>query len=628
MNTTREGVFVCGPFADPKDIPETVMSASAASAKVMTLLAEARFSMVAEKEYPPELVVSDQEPRVGVFICHCGTNIAGVVDVAEVADYALGLPDVIMADHNLFTCSTDTQARIREAVKEHSLNRVVVASCTPRTHERLFQDTIREAGLNFYLFEMANIRDQCSWVHRDYPEEATEKAKDLVRMAVAKVRLVEPLGRKSLEFNHDALVIGGGLAGMTAALDLADQGFQVSLVEREANLGGNMRHLHFLLSHANPQELLAEKIRKTLSHPNIHVFLNAEVESFEGSLGKFKTQLKVDSSSNPVIHHGVTIVATGGQAYQPTEYQYGQDERVTTQMELEATLVNQPEEIDSLDSVVMIQCVGSRTPERPYCSRLCCGQAVKNALEIKRVSPDTEVYVLYRDMRTYGLLEQYYRRAREKGVMFLRFEADSPPEVKASENGQAKMHVIVHDAMLGTEIALPADQVVLSVATLPQPDAGKLAQLLKVPLTQDGFFQEAHLKLAPVDFATEGIFLCGMAHYPKKAVTESVIQASAAAARAATVLSQKAIDIEPTISHVRNERCDGCAYCVDPCPYNAITLVEYETEDGQTKKRVVVDETLCKGCGTCQATCPKDAIFISHFRLDQLRAMTMAALDL
>ncbi|MBI3362774.1 MAG: FAD-dependent oxidoreductase, partial [Chloroflexi bacterium] len=420
LNTTRDGVYVCGPFAEPKDIPETVMSASAAAARAMTLLAEARHTLVRPKEYPPELDVTGQEPRVGVFVCHCGTNIAGVVDVAAVTEYARSLPNVVLADHNLFTCSTDSQAKIRAAIKEYSLNRVVVASCTPRTHEPLFQNCIREAGLNFYLFELANIRDQCSWVHRDFPAEATEKAKDLVRMAVAKARLVEPLQRKSLEFNHDALVIGGGLAGMTAANELADQGFQVSLVERQGELGGNMRHLHFLLSHADPQGLLEKLVQRTLNHPNIQAFLGAEIAAFEGSVGKFKTTLRPHPPSPPllttknpssgeggvrrhadaspplpnrafpvrergwggeaVIHHGVVIVATGAKPYQPTEYLYGQDPRVLTQLELEEQLANRQLPIKNLKSVVMIQCVVSRTPERPYCSRLCCGQAVKNAL--------------------------------------------------------------------------------------------------------------------------------------------------------------------------------------------------------------------------------------------------------
>ncbi len=666
LNTSREGIYVCGPFAEPKDIPETVIQASGAAAKAMTLLADVRGTMVAPKVYPPEMDVTGQPPRVGVFVCHCGTNIAGVVDVAAVTEYARTLPDVAYADRNLFTCSTDSQAKIRAAIKEHNLNRVVVASCTPRTHEPLFQNCIREAGLNFYLFELANIRDQCSWVHREFPAQATDKAKDLVRMAVAKSRLTEPLQRKSLEFNHDALVIGGGLSGMTAALELADQGFLVSLVERAGELGGNLRHLHFLLNHTDPQGLLRRLSERTLHHPNIRAFLNAEIVAVEGSVGKFKTTLRrkdeggrMKDETEPgtgfppsafilhplediVVQHGVVIVATGAQPYHPTEYLYGQDERVLTQLELEERLASPQSEIRNLKSIVMIQCVGSRTPERPYCSRLCCSQAVKNALQIKRVSPQTEVYVLYRDIRTYGLLEQYHRQAREAGVLFVRFEADRPPQVAAesevSDFGQRQetldsgnqnkppLQVVVHDAMLGADVMLEADRVVLSVATVPQADAGEMAQLLKVPRTQDGFFQEAHLKLRPVDFANEGIFLCGMAHYPKKAFTESISQAAAAAGRAATVLAKRVITVEPSISHVVEEKCDGCAYCVDPCPFKAITLIEYQNAAGQTKKRVVVDETACKGCGTCQATCPKGAIFVWHFKLDQLRAMTMAAL--
>ncbi|HET6496401.1 MAG TPA: FAD-dependent oxidoreductase, partial [Thermoleophilia bacterium] len=627
LNTTREGVFVCGPLAEPKDIPETVMSASAAAARAMTLLADARHTLVRPIEYPTEIDVTGQAPRIGVFICHCGTNIAGVVDVAAVTEYARTLPDVVLADHNLFTCSTDSQATIREAIAEHDLNRVVVASCTPRTHEALFQNTIREAGLNFYLFELANIRDQCSWVHRDEPESATDKAEDLVRMAVAKVRMVEPLQRKALEFNHDALVIGGGLAGMKAALELADQGFGVSIVERQAELGGNMRHLRFMLSHSDPAGMLADLIERTLGHPGVHTVLGAEIASFEGSLGKFRTTLQAAGGASPLleeitIQHGVVIVATGAEAYHPSEYLYGQDDRVMTQIDLEEAIADRPDDIRQLKSVAMIQCVGSRSEERPYCSRICCAQAVKNALAIKRISPETSVYVLYRDMRTYGFIEPFYREAREADVLFVRFEADAPPEVQA--NGS--LQVIVHDALLDADVRLDVDRLVLSVATVPQPDASDLASLLKVPLTEDGFFQEAHLKLRPVEFASDGIFLCGMAHYPKKAVAESAMQALAAVGRAATILGNRVIEIEPTISHVIEEKCDGCAYCVDPCPFNAIELVEYEDDTGQAKKRVVVDETACKGCGTCQATCPKAAIFVWHYKTEQLRAMTMAAL--
>ena len=624
IRTTRDGVFVCGAFAEPKDIPETIISASGAAAKAMVLLAEGRHTLVQPREYPPERDVRGEEPRVGVFVCRCGSNIAGIVGVESVVEYAAGLKNVVHAEENMFTCSSDTQAHIREMIEEHGLNRVVVASCTPRTHEKLFQSTIREAGLNFYLFEMANIRDQCSWVHRDFPEEATEKAKDLVRMAVAKVRLFEPLQRKSMEFCHDALVIGGGLVGMAAALDLADQGFKVSLVERDGVLGGNMRHLHYLLGDDNPQTLLREYTERTLAHPNIQTFLDAEIESFEGSLGRFQSTLKSNNGHDGfVIDHGVTIVATGAQPYTPTEYLYGQDERITTQWQLEEQLALTPDKIRGMESIVMIQCVGGRNEEHPYCSRLCCSQAVKNALVIKEINSEIEVYILYRDIRTYGLMEKYYRQAREAEVVFLRFEDDMPPQVTAD----GALQVRVHDAMLDTEIMIEADQVVLSVATVPQSDAADVAQLLKVPRTADGFFQEAHLKLAPVDFANAGIYLCGMAHYPKRVVTESLIQASAAAARATTVLSRDTIEIEPTISHVVDEKCDGCAYCVDPCPYDAITLIEYEDEEGAIKKTVEVDEALCKGCGTCMATCPKAAIFVWHYRPEQLFAMTMAALE-
>ncbi|MDH5508456.1 MAG: 4Fe-4S binding protein, partial [Anaerolineae bacterium] len=452
----------------------------------------------------------------------------------------------------------------------------------------------------------------------------TEKAKDLVRMAVAKVRLVEPLQRKSLALNPDALVIGAGLSGMTAALELADQGFQVSLVEKQAELGGNMRHLHFLYNDLDPRSFLDEVIRRTQGHPNIHLFTGAQVQSFEGGVGKFQSTLSFSNGhADMVINHGITILATGGQPYQPTEYLYGQDADVLTQIELEEQLAHSPQVFQDMKSVVMIQCVGSRNQERPYCSRLCCNQAIKNSLELKRINPNLEVFVLYRDIRTYGLQEKYYRQARQAGVVFLRFDEHDPPLV--FRDGQAK--VLVHDCMLDSDMVLDADRVILSVATIAQPDAKDVAQLLKVPLTPDGFFQEAHMKLAPVDFATEGIYLCGLAHYPKKAINESMVQSIAAAGRAAAVLSQQAIDIEPTISQVVEEKCDGCAYCVDPCPYNAITLVEYQDENGQIKKRVVVDESSCKGCGTCQATCPKNAIFVWHFKLDQLRAMTMAALE-
>jgi len=624
LETSRDGIFACGPFTEPKDIPETVMQASGAAAKAMSLLASARGTLITPKVYPPETDTSGQEPRVGVFVCHCGTNIAGVVDVKQVAEYARTLPNVVHAETNLFTCSTDTQERIKTAVRELGLNRVVVASCTPRTHENLFRHTTREASLNPYFFEMANIRDQCSWVHTHQPEAATRKAQDLVRMAIAKVRLLEPLQRSSFPINRSALVIGGGLSGMTAALEIADQGFRVYLVEREKVLGGHMRQIHYLLEDTDPVDFLRGIVKRVQENGRIHVITNAQVIEFEGSLGCFKTTVSVNGNERRQIEHGVVIVATGAEEFKPSgQYLYGQDPRVLTQLELEQRLASPIPNTQYPTSVVMIQCVGSRDAEHPYCSRLCCGQAIKNALRIKQFWPKTQVHILYRDIRTYGFLESYYRQAREAGILFQRFEDDQMPAV--TKDGD-RLKVTFVDAMLGEEMTLQPDLLALSVAIVPRADAPELAKMLKVPLTQDKFFLEAHMKLRPVDFATEGIFVCGLAHYPKRVLREAVAQACAAAARAATILSKEAVELEPILSHVNEDKCDGCAYCVDPCPFKAIKLIEYQA-NGQTKKRVQIDSSACKGCGTCQATCPKGAVFVSHFKLDQLRAMVMAALE-
>ncbi|HXZ28794.1 MAG TPA: FAD-dependent oxidoreductase [Terriglobales bacterium] len=623
--SSREGIYVAGPFTEPKDIPETVVQASAAAALGLSLLKDARGMLITPKVYPPEREVAGEEPRIGVFVCHCGTNIAGVVNVPAVVQYAQTLPNVVYAENNLYTCSNDTQERIKEKVSEHGLNRVVVASCTPRTHEALFRNTIREQGLNPYLFEMANIRDQCSWVHMHEPEKATEKAKDLLRMAVAKARLLEPLRSRSLEIQRACLVIGGGLAGMSAALAVAGQGFDVFLVEKEAELGGSLRTVRYLLNGEQPQEELRRLVEQVRQNEKIHLFLEASIESMAGSIGDFHTKIAAHGETTEVAH-GTVIVASGAAGYRPQEYLYGQRPEVLTQWELEQRLegdgsflraqAGQPPK-----SVVMIQCVGSRTRERAYCSRVCCTEAIKNALRIKELSPETHVSILYRDIRTYGFHESYYTLARQKGVVFARYDEERKPEV--SGNGEG-LQISVYDQVLGMTIGLHADLVVLSAATVANPDNPKLAQLLKVPLTEDGFFLEAHRKLRPVDFATDGIFLCGAAHSPM-AVREAVAQAAGAAARAGTILSRPVIDLEATVSHVVEEACDGCAYCVDPCPFHAITLIEYQA-DGETKKRVKVDEAVCKGCGTCMATCPKNAIFVWNFRPEQLLAEVHAAL--
>jgi heterodisulfide reductase subunit A-like polyferredoxin len=620
--TTRKGIYVAGPFAEPKDIPETVMQASAAAAQVLSLLKDARGGLITPKVYPSEREVGGEEPRIGIFVCHCGTNIAGVVNVPAVVEYARTLPSVVYAENNLYTCSNDSQERIKEKITEHKLNRVVVASCTPRTHEPLFRNTLREVGLNPYLFEMANIRDQCSWVHMDEPERATEKSKDLVRMAVAKSRLLEPLPRRSIKIQKSALVIGAGLAGMTAALELASQGFEAYLVEKTEELGGNLRHIHYLLNGEKPQDELKRWKEMVRLNDKVHLFTGATIESIGGSIGNFKTRIRAQGETTEVAH-GVVIVSTGAREYQPKEYLHGQDERVVTQRQLEERLARGNGYLaadGNPKGVVMIQCVGSRDSERPYCSRVCCAEAIKNALKIKALSPQTPVYVLYRDIRTYGFKESYYTLARQQGVIFIRYEEDRKPEV--SRNGPG-LEVSVFDQTLGMPLAISADLVVLSAGICPDEDNRKIGQFLKVPLNSEGFFLEAHMKLRPVEFMTDGVFLCGLAH-SAKGIDESILQAQAAAARAATILSQDSLELGANISQVIDEKCDGCAYCVDTCPFKAITLLEYQWQ-GSVKKVVEANESICKGCGCCQATCPKCGILIKGFTLDQIKAQIHAA---
>jgi len=624
VETNREGIYAIGPFTEPKDIPETVMQASGAVSRVMSLLKETKGSLIARKEFPAERDVAGEEPRIGVFVCHCGSNIGGFLNVPEVVEYAKTLANVVYAENNLYTCSNDTQQKIKTKIEEEGLNRVVVASCTPRTHEPLFRATLREAGLNQYLFEMANIRDQCSWVHMHEYDKATIKAKDLVRMAVAKTRLLEPLQTRSVPVNKSALVIGAGVAGMTSALELADQGFDVYLVEREKDIGGHLRRIHYLINGTKLHDEFRSLLARVKENNMIKLFTQAKIDMIEGSIGHFKTRLIMNGVSKEV-EHGVVIVATGAKEYEPKEYLYGEDERVLTQLELEQRLVAVEDFFTSpgkgLGTIVMIQCVGSRSDEHPYCSRLCCTEAVKNALKIKEVSPNTAVYVLYRDMRTYGFREGYYTKARQKGVVFIRYDKDKKPEV--SKDGK-KLKVEVLDQTLGIPMSISADLIVLSTGIVANEDSKTIAQFLKVPLNSDGFFLEAHMKLRPVDFATDGVFLAGLAHSPKR-IEESIIQAQAAAARAATILSKDEIEFEGNISFVVHENCDGCAYCVDTCPYQAITLLEYVWE-GTVKKTVEVNESTCKGCGCCMATCPKKGIYVKGFKLEQISAQVNAAL--
>jgi heterodisulfide reductase subunit A len=613
--TSKSGIFVCGAFAAPKDIPESVAQASGAAAKAMEVIASARGTQVAKKEYPPERDVSQEEPRIGVFVCHCGINIGGVVNVPEVVEYAKTLPNVVYAEANVYTCSQDTQKLITEKIKQNNLNRVIVASCTPRTHEPLFKETVQESGLNPYLFEMTNIRDQCSWVHIHEPKEATEKAKDLVRSIAAKAKLLKPLKKPQINITPVGLIIGGGVSGMTAALELANQGFEVHLVEREKELGGHLRSIHYLLGeNSDPKEKLSALVKAVTENDKIHVYAGAEVVDIYGFVGNFKSKIREHGGSEKEIEHGVVIVATGATEYKPKEYLYGTDPRVLTQHELEEKLAKGE---FKANNVLMIQCVGARNEERPNCARICCGQAIKNALKIKEASPETEVYILYKDMRAYGFKEDYYREAAMKGVLFINYEDERKPEV-VNENG--KLKVKFWEPVLREEVEFEPDAVVLSAATIPNEDNKHVAEMLKVPLTKDGFFLEAHMKLRPVDFATEGVFLCGMAHSPKY-IDESIAQACAAAARATTILSKKTLEMEGIVANVSEDLCSGCRVCEYLCPYGA---VEMKDKEGKTIAHVI--EALCKGCGACGTACPTKAITMGHFTTDEILAQVRAVL--
>ncbi len=615
LETSGDGIYASGAFSSPKDIPDSVAQASGAAAAASGIIAEERDTLVEVKEYPEEKDLAGEEPRIGVFICHCGINIGGVVSVPEVVDYVKTLPNVVYAEDNLYTCSQDTQQKIKSKIEEQSLNRVVVASCTPRTHEPLFQNTVREAGLNLYFFEMANIRDQCSWVHMDEPEKATQKAKDLVRMAVAKARLLEPLHKVAIPIEQSGLVIGGGVSGMIAALGLAEHGFEAHVVEKESELGGNLKRLHFMLTGENLQDFLKDVIENVNSNERIHVYTNAEIKQIEGSVGNFKTTITANGEDKE-LEHGVVIVATGGIDYKPEEYLYGQDERVITQLDFEEMLAKGE---TNAKTVVMIQCVGSRTSERTYCSRVCCSEAVKNALKMKELNPDANIHILYKDMRTYGFREIFYEEAARKGIIFTRYYDESKPEV---DNKGNTLRVSVMDHFIGEKIGIHPDLIVLSTATIPSPDNVKIAKMLKVPLSKDGFFLEAHMKLRPVDFATEGIFLCGLAHSPKF-LEECISQAKGTVSRAATILSKSLFEANAVISVVDESKCRGCGECVEVCEFGAPELVQDENGRYHSK----INEALCKGCGACAANCCNNAIITKHFKNEQIVTMIESAVE-
>ena len=610
VQTSRNGIFVTGTYQGPKDIPETVIQGSAVAGEVMALLGEARGTETFEKEFPPEKAVSGEEPRIGVFVCHCGTNIASTVEVEKVVDAVRDLPGVVYATNTLYACSQDSQEMLKKIVKEMDLNRVVVASCTPRTHEPLFQETIRDAGLNKYLFDLADIREQCSWCHMGQKEDATKKAIHIVKMAIAKARLLEPLRTNTVGVTPAAMVIGGGIAGITAALSLADQGFHVSLIEKEKELGGLLKNLYRTLEGDDVREFLKARIEHVLAHERIKVYTDTEVKKTEGFVGNFETTL----TNGNVIKHGAIILATGGIEYQPTEYLYNESDHVITQRELEKKLAS-GENPRAAETYVMIQCVGSREAPNQYCSRICCIDAIKNAITLKERNPKAQIFILYRDIRTYGLREDYYKRARDMGVFFVRYEVERKPVVEKIGD---KLRIKTWDYMLNKQLILDADWLVLSTGLRPHPKTETVGKMFKVTRNPDGYFLEAHVKLRPVDFPSEGIFVAGLAHAPKN-LDETISQALAAAGRSGVVLSKESLAVSGIVAKQRKDLCMSCLSCFRVCPFDS----PYIDEEG----KVAHNEIKCHGCGICAGICPAKAFQVNNFRDDQILAMIDAAVE-
>jgi heterodisulfide reductase subunit A len=615
--TGRDGVLVCGTAREPMDISETVTTAGAAAAAAVQLLA------LSPRSRAPELPLPDPSPeappRIGVFLCHCGINIAETVDLEKLGAATRRLPGVVHVEDELFACSADATRRMAETIRTLKLNRVVVAACTPRTHEAVFREVVAAAGLNPGYFAFANIREQCSWVHQNDPAAALNKARKLVAMAVRQALVLPPIRLQTFPVIPRALVLGGGAAGMSAALTLADQGFHTYLVERERYLGGLVRKLFFTLEGPDPQAFLQELQGLVFRHPNIEVLTQTKLIKVEGHVGQFQSivrQRLPDSVRERSLEHGVILVAIGGREFHPRgRYLYGEDPRVLTQLELEALIDAQDLGLSGVRRVVMIQCVGSREPEHRYCSRVCCSEAVKNALLLKERYPALEITVLYRDLRAYGFREIYYQQAKEKGVVFIPFEPERPPRVAGTRF--RPLTVSVWDDVLGREVPLPADLVVLSTGIEPAPGTDQVARQLGVPLTAAGFFLEAHLKLRPVDTVAEGVFVCGLAHHPKS-LGETVVQSQAAAMRAAGVLFQTELHRGELTAAIDPGRCCRCLACLEVCPFGAVRLA--------AARQPEILSQVCRGCGACVAECPGDAIQLSRFTEAELVAQIEAAL--
>ncbi len=619
LETGVKGITVAGAFQGPKDIPESVTQSSAAAGMAAGLIKSQRNKGVVVKNYPAEVAIEDEEPRIGVFVCHCGINIGGIVDVPGVDNSVEGMEGVVYHTQNLYSCSQDAQEVLKDKIREYKLNRVVIAACSPRTHEPLFQETMRDAGLNRCLIEMVNIRDQCSWVHANEPDAATDKSKDLVRMGVAKARLIKPLPEQTVPVTRSGLVIGGGIAGMTAALTLAEQGYSCVIVEKNARLGGHLLDSRYTLHGENTADLVKRVTDQVKKNRNITVMTASELVTTNGFVGNFSSIIKSGSGKKAGEHtvdHGVIIVATGGSSHKPAKIlgkKPPKGTRIMTQLELEQRLGGKGKN-RAPGSVVMIQCAGSRGDDLNYCSKTCCIEAVKNALKIKEINPASQVIVLYRDLRTYGFTEDYYREAREKGVMFIPYSLDKPPLIKVATR---KVEVSYDDPILNEKVTVSPDLVALSVGIVPD-STEELSQMLKIPVNANSFFLEAHVKLRPVEMPVSGVFICGLAHSPKP-LDEIIVQAQAAAAKATMPLVKGEVSVEPIVSHVTEDTCIGCGICASLCPYQAIEMIKV---DKKRKARTIVAS--CKACGICASHCPTFAITMGGFTNVQIQAQIEA----
>ncbi len=609
VTSSVDGIYVSGVFNNPKDIPESVLDANAAASAAGDALSDARNTLTKKPEEVPEKPVAGDRPRIGVFICDCGSNIKGVVDCAAVTEYAKTLPYVEFAEEPMYACSQDAQDKMVEYIKEKDLNRIVVAACTPKTHEPLFQETLTNAGLNKYLFEMTNIRNHNSWVHKNNPDIATQKAKDLVRMAVSKSALSEPLKEEKIDFKDTMVVVGGGLAGMAAAKSLASQGYETHIVEKSSHLGGEALKIYKTAKGEDVRSNVEKAVETLKGMDKIHVHLNTTIESVDGFVGNFKSEL-VENGTPFSLEYGGAVLATGATALEPDEYAYGKDDRVVTALGLDKMFQEDDARLKEINSAVFIQCVGSREPHRPYCSRVCCTHSVDSAIELKKRNPDMNVFILYRDIRTYGEKELLYKEARDMGIIFIRYDVQEKPVVAP---GKDALVIRTKDHVLDQDLEIESDLVVLATAIVPRRDE-KLANFYKVPLNDEGFFVEKHAKLGPAEFATDGVFVCGSGHYPKP-IDEAVTQGKAAASRALTLLAKKDnLFTSGTIAFVDSEKCSSCGVCVSICPYSAPSFIE----EGRFQGKAEVNPVLCKGCGLCVASCRSGALHLKGFDTNQI----------